>query len=73
MKQGAAIMGEQLSARELEILELTGRALSTKTVARHLDISTGTVRWHLCNIFSKMDAHTREQAVVRGRELGLIR
>lgn len=63
---------ESLSPREMEILLLLSRALSTKSVARTLVVSPGTVKWHLQNIYGKLRAHSRESAVMRARSIGLI-
>lgn len=61
-----------LSDRELEILELAGMSFSLKTIARVLQISSGTVKWHLQNVYSKLDRSTREAALARARALGMI-
>jgi LuxR family maltose regulon positive regulatory protein len=61
-----------LSPRELDVVRLLGRALSTKTIARTLDVSAGTVKWHLKNVFGKLNAVSREDAVNKARQLGLV-
>ncbi|CAD5109392.1 LuxR C-terminal-related transcriptional regulator [Zestomonas carbonaria] len=61
-----------LSPREQEIVMLLARALSTKSVARELNLSPGTVKWHLKNVFSKLGAFSREDAVAKARNLGLL-
>lgn len=61
-----------LSPRELEVVTLLARALSTKSVARELNLSPGTVKWHLKNVFSKLGAFSREDAVAKARNLGLL-
>ncbi|MNQ79251.1 putative HTH-type transcriptional regulator [compost metagenome] len=61
-----------LSPRELEIVTLLARALSTKSIARALSLSPGTVKWHLKNIFGKLGAFSREDAVSKARNLGLL-
>lgn len=63
---------ETLSLRETEILGLLAQALSTKSIARVLDVSAGTVKWHLKNVYAKLGVVSREQAVLKGRGLGLI-
>lgn len=52
-----------LTAREMEILELTAKGLKTPTIAEQLFISDTTVRNHLKNIFSKLGVHSRAEAV----------
>lgn len=61
-----------LSPREKEIVTLLSRALSGKTIARALNVSPGTIKWHTKNIYGKLGAVSREDAVARARELKLI-
>lgn len=56
---------ERLSPREHEILELVAQGLTNAEVARMLWISSGTVRKHLENAYSKLGVHTRTAAVAR--------
>ena len=63
---------DALSQRELEVLGLLAKALSTKSIARVLNLSAGTVKWHLKHVYSKLDAASREQAVIKARSLRLI-
>lgn len=61
-----------LTAKEAEILHLLDKGLSNKLIARTLDISGETVKWHLKNLFQKLSAGTRRHAVDRARLLGLV-
>ena len=61
-----------LSARELEVVELLSKAFSNKSIGRALNISAGTVKWHLKNIYAKLDVASREDAVVKARNFKLI-
>jgi LuxR family maltose regulon positive regulatory protein len=65
-------MIEPLSERERQVLRLLAEGLSDKAIAETLVIASGTVNKHLKNIYGKLDAHSRTQAVARGRELGLL-
>ena len=67
---GASI--DSLTDRELEVLRLLSRGLSNKGIAERLVVAPSTVKQHLKNIYSKLDVHSRTQAVARGRELGLL-
>lgn len=62
----------RLSPREFEILELTSRAFSNKSIARALNCSEVTVKWHLKNVFLKLGAVSREDAAVKARNLKLL-
>jgi len=63
---------DSLSERELEILRLIADGIPTREVAERLFLSVGTVRWYLNQIYSKLDAHSRVQAIARARELNLL-
>jgi predicted ATPase/DNA-binding CsgD family transcriptional regulator len=58
--------------RELEVLQLLASGLSSREVAQQLFLTVGTVRWYLKQIYSKLDAHNRTQAIARARELNLV-
>ena len=61
-----------ISAREQEILRLLSTWCSNREIAARLALSESTVKTHLGNIYSKLDAHTRGEAVSRARELKLL-
>lgn len=61
-----------LSGREEDVLALLGRGMSTKGIARSLGVSPGTVKWHLRNIYGKLSAPSREWALAKARELGIL-
>ncbi|PYC64743.1 DNA-binding response regulator [Streptomyces tateyamensis] len=61
-----------LSARELEVLHWAARALSNRQIGSRLGITEGTVKRHLRNIFGKLDAVSRIDAVNIAIDRGLI-
>ena len=61
-----------LSPRELEILQELALGFSNKDIARMLDMTENTVKFHMKNIFKKLDVDNRVRAVATGQELGLI-
>lgn len=61
-----------LSAREHEILQLLANALSVPVIAERLHLSTHTVRNHVKQILSKLDAHTQLEAVVIAARAGIV-
>ncbi len=63
---------EPLSERELQVLRLLTTHLSTTEIAEELFLSVNTVRSHVKNIYSKLNVHSRADAVQRGQELGLL-
>jgi LuxR family maltose regulon positive regulatory protein len=63
---------EPLSERELEVLALIGEGLSNQEVGTKLFISLHTVKAHTRNIYAKLGAHNRTEAVARARALGLL-
>jgi len=63
---------EPLTAREREVLGLLGRGLSNKMIARDLQISEHTVKFHVSSIYAKLGAASRTEAVGLGARLGLI-
>jgi LuxR family maltose regulon positive regulatory protein len=62
-----------LSARELEVLAELARASPNKVIARALQMTENTVKFHLKNIFQKLGIRHRAQAINAAREQGLIR
>ncbi len=65
-------LDEPLTAREREVLELVSQGLSNKLIARSLQISEHTVKFHVSSITSKLGASSRTDAVSRGVRRGLI-
>jgi DNA-binding NarL/FixJ family response regulator len=73
--QGPAVveeLSEPLTAREHEVLELLGRGLSNKLIARELHISEHTVKFHVSSLYAKLGVNNRAEAVSQGARRGLI-
>jgi LuxR family maltose regulon positive regulatory protein len=68
---GAALV-EPLSERELQVLRLLNSSLTSEEIGRELYVSANTVRTHIRNIYSKLDAHGRLAAIQKARDLNLI-
>jgi len=62
----------QLTAREIEVLELIARGMSNVEIARHLCISTATTKTHVSNVISKLGLRDRVHGVIYAYESGLI-
>ena len=63
---------EELSDRELEVLELINAGLTNQDISSRLYLSLNTVKWHLKNIYGKLAVDNRAAAAARARSLGLI-
>jgi DNA-binding NarL/FixJ family response regulator len=63
---------EQLTAREMEVIQRMAQGLANKQIALALDISEHTVKFHLSSLYAKLGVSSRTEAVKRGIELGLI-
>jgi LuxR family maltose regulon positive regulatory protein len=63
---------EPLSERELEVLAYLDTHLTSNEIAETLNIAVSTVRSHIKNIYSKLNVHNRNDAVVRAQELDLL-
>lgn len=62
----------RITQREYEVLQLIAQGLSNQEIAAKMFVSLNTVKTHTSNLFSKLDAQRRTQAVERARSLGLI-
>jgi DNA-binding NarL/FixJ family response regulator len=71
-RQNTAALIEGLTERELEILSHAARGLTNKQIGQALFISDRTVQGHLQNIYQKLGAGTRTEAVTAALQHGLI-
>jgi DNA-binding CsgD family transcriptional regulator len=63
----------ELTARQVQMLEMMGRGLSNKQIAHLTGLSVFTVRDHVSALLHKLDVTNRSAAVVRAWQLGLLR
>ncbi|WP_420645388.1 LuxR C-terminal-related transcriptional regulator [Candidatus Leptofilum sp.] len=63
---------EPLSERECEVLQCISSGLSNREIANQLYLSLNTVKVHTRNIYSKLDVHSRIQAVSKAKDLGFL-
>lgn len=66
------VLDEPLTERELVVLRYLQSILSNVEIAAELSVSVNTVKTHVRNIYRKLDATRRREAVSRARELHLI-
>ncbi len=64
--------GAGLTPREIEVLNLMAEGASNKTIARRLEISVHTVKFHVGSLLDKLDAAGRTDAVAHAARLGVI-
>jgi ATP/maltotriose-dependent transcriptional regulator MalT len=65
-------LDDPLSERELEVLTLLASGRTNSEIARDLFVSVGTVKSHTGNIYRKLGARNRAEALARARELELL-
>jgi len=61
-----------ISKREYEVMELIAQGFSNREIAGKLFVSLSTVKTHSSNLFMKLGARRRTQAIQRAKELGLL-
>ncbi|MCI0998234.1 LuxR C-terminal-related transcriptional regulator, partial [Pseudomonas corrugata] len=62
----------ELTARERDVLGLICQGLADKEIAARLKLAPNTVRNHVATLYSKLDVHSRSEAIVWARERGLF-
>ena len=61
-----------VTKREYEVLGLIAEGLSNRQIADRLFVSTSTVKTHTSNLYFKLEASRRTQAIQKAKELGLL-
>ncbi len=61
-----------LTQREQVILELIASGMSRKEIATYLYVSLNTVKTHTQNLYTKLNVHSRTQAIAQAKKLGLL-
>ncbi|UCG23834.1 MAG: AAA family ATPase [Chloroflexota bacterium] len=64
---------DPISEREMDVLRLLPSHLTSTEIAAELNISPNTARFHIKNIYSKLNAHNRAEAVAQARQLNLLK
>ncbi|HTB64850.1 MAG TPA: LuxR C-terminal-related transcriptional regulator, partial [Steroidobacteraceae bacterium] len=63
---------EELTKREVSILKRLESGLSNREIAEAIFVSEGTLKWHLHNVYGKLNVRNRAGAMVRARALGIL-
>ena len=63
---------EDLTSRELEILQLLARGYTNQKIADKLYVSINTIKTHISNLFDKLGARNRIDALVRAKDAGIL-
>jgi LuxR family transcriptional regulator, maltose regulon positive regulatory protein len=63
---------EPLTEREIDMLKLLAQGFSNHEISERSQIALSTAKWHLKNVFAKLDVSTRTGAIARAREMRLI-
>jgi LuxR family maltose regulon positive regulatory protein len=63
---------DELTSRELEVLQFLATGLANREIAKRLHVSVGTIKTHVHRILAKLDVGNRTQAVHRARAAGLL-
>ena len=61
-----------LTVREVEVLEQLAKGLKYESIAQNLFLSTGTIRKHVENIYSKLQVHNKLEAIQKAKSNNLI-
>src|SRR6185503_16717051 len=63
---------EPLTRREREILALLAQGLSAPEIAKKLTLAVSSVKWHIQQLYGKLGVNSKQKALVRAGELGLL-
>lgn len=68
----ASELEETISKRELEVLQLIHEGLANKQIAAQLNLAPATVKAHIRNLYGKIGASSRTEALAKARKMGLL-
>jgi two-component system nitrate/nitrite response regulator NarL len=71
-ERAVALMADQLTYRELDVLRLLAEGLPGDAIARKLEISRNTVRTHVQNVLTKLQVHSRLEAATFAVRHGIV-
>jgi len=71
-RDGENDLANRLTAREIEVLRLVAAGCDDQTIAARLALGQATIRTQVAAVITKLDAHSRLQAVARAAQLGVV-
>ena len=69
---GNSVGAEAPSTRERQLLSLLDQGLNNQQIADRLSLSLPTVKWHLRNLYAKLEVGSRSAALAKARSLSLL-
>jgi LuxR family transcriptional regulator, maltose regulon positive regulatory protein len=72
LPQTSMAASQQLTRREVSILKRLETGLSNKEIAEAIFVSEGTLKWHLHNVYGKLEVKNRSGAISRAKDLGIL-
>jgi LuxR family maltose regulon positive regulatory protein len=63
---------KHFTAKQIKALRMVNLGLSNQQIAEKLSITVGTTKWHLHQIFNKLQVHSRTAAAAEARRRGII-
>jgi len=67
-KQVSAVESDSLTAREIEILSFLEQGLTNKSIAEHMNLSVDTVKFHIKNIYLKLQVSSRAELIAKYKQ-----
>ncbi|MDD3444152.1 MAG: LuxR C-terminal-related transcriptional regulator, partial [Zavarzinia sp.] len=64
--------GAKLSRKEYKVLAMVSQGMTNQQITERLFVSLPTVKWHLRNIYDKLEVRTRTAAVAKARSMGML-
>jgi ATP/maltotriose-dependent transcriptional regulator MalT len=72
MPQSLGAVSKELTRREVSIIKRLESGLSNKEIAEAIFVSEGTLKWHLHNVYGKLEVKNRSGAISRAKDLGIL-
>ena len=72
-EEQAALLAQQLTPREMEVLQLLAKGASSSQMAKELTLSMNTVRTHVQSVLNKLGAHSRLEAAAFAVRYGIVK